>query len=522
MIRSSALLLFVPSNSNLSVISLLAVFTLTIVGAMAGESDDYIQKRQAILHAEKNMFIGSQIKLTDREKEVNDIVLKVKKSELHEGYKNVSSFLAAQHFFDARKKIEQSEMFSIIKKIPKGGSLHTHYLSAVSVDFIIKNITYLDNIYGCDLNGTFKLSFVNDTYKNTICEWKKLEDYRKQDPNFDEWLRGQLSLVVDNPGDVYPTANTIWTKFKKTFSTQYDMVCYRPVFEMFIYQLLKELYLDNVMYTELRGTIMPLFDLNGTLYSNKESLEIFVQVVEQFKKDNPGFLGVRYIHSVYRGFSPDDLRKDLQDLVHLKKSFPDFIAGFDLVGYEEEGRTLFEVHDVLMDYTKELKFFFHAGETNWFGHTDENLLDAVLLDSSRIGHGFGMNKHPVVMLVKEKLVKEKNICIELCPISNQVLMLIRDPRNHPAVGLMANGFPVVICNDDPSAWEATGLSYDWYVAFMAMTSEENGIQVLKQFAINSIVYSAMGDSEKQVALSQWESSWQKFIDEILALYANKV
>ncbi|CAG9838329.1 unnamed protein product [Diabrotica balteata] len=507
----------IRSSAFLSVISLLAVFASTTVGAMAGESD-YTQQRQAILHAEKNMFIGSQLQLNDREKEVDDIVLKIKKSELQEGYKNVSSFLAAQHFFDARKKIEQSEMFSIIKKIPKGGSLHTHYLSAVSVDFIIKNITYLDNIYGCDLNGTFKLSFVNDTYKNTSCEWKKLEDYRKQDPNFDEWLYSQLSLVVENPGEVYPSANTIWAKFKKTFSTQYDMVCYRPVFEMFIYQLLKELYLDNVMYTELRGTIMPLFDLNGTLYSKKEYLEIFVQVVEQFKKDYPGFVGVRYIHSVYRGFSPDDLRKDLEDLVQLKKSFPDFIAGFDLVGYEEEGHTLFEIHDVLMDYTKELKFFFHAGETNWFGHTDENLLDAVLLNSSRIGHGFGLNKHPVV----EKLARDKNICIELCPISNQVLMLIQDLRNHPVVGLMANGFPVVICNDDPSAWEATGLSYDWYVAFMAMTSEANGIQVLKQFAINSIVYSAMGDSEKQVALSQWERSWQKFIDEILALYANKV
>ena len=45
---------------------------------------------------------------------------------------------------------------------------------------------------------------------------------------------------------------------------------------------------------------------------------------------------------------------------------------------------------------------------------------------------------------------EKNIAIEVCPISNQVLKLVEDIRNHPVVELIQDGnFPIVIAPDDP-------------------------------------------------------------------------
>ena len=47
---------------------------------------------------------------------------------------------------------------------------------------------------------------------------------------------------------------------------------------------------------------------------------------------------------------------------------------------------------------------------------DSNLYDALLLNSSRIGHGFAITKHPYLM----DDAKRKNVSIELCPISNQV------------------------------------------------------------------------------------------------------
>ncbi|KAJ8970599.1 hypothetical protein NQ314_001133 [Rhamnusium bicolor] len=479
------------------------------------ESDSYLQERICILKTEKALRAGGKIKLTAKEVEVNKLILDEKSAELSKAHKNVSEYLPSRHFFQAKGDIDRSKVFSIIKNIPKGASLHTHLLAAVSVDFIVENITYRDNIYGCFLNGNFKLTFLQNANQDTRCLWKELKEYRKEDADFDNWLRKQLSLEVENPAATYPSIDVIWQRFKKIFTTAYDMLCYRPVFEDYIYQLLTELYLDNVMYTELRGTFMPLYELNGTIYDTEEFFKIFIATVEKFKQVYPKFVGVRYIHSIYRGVTSEVLKSGLDELMGMKIMYPNFIAGFDFVGYEEEGKHIVHFHKELSEASRQLKFYFHAGETSWYGYTDLNLVDAVLLNTSRIGHGFGLPKHPVLM----EMVKARDISIELCPISNQVLMLNQDPRNHPAVYLIANGFPVVICNDDPSAWGATGLSYDWYVVFMAMTSEKAGIEVLKQFAMNSIIYSAMSDHEKIEALEKWNLDWNKFLDNILNVLA---
>ena len=52
-----------------------------------------------------------------------------------------------------------------------------------------------------------------------------------------------------------------------------------------------------------------------------------------------------------------------------------------------------------------------------------------------------------------RLAKEKDIALEVCPISNQVLKLVDDIRNHPIVELIQDGnFPIVISPDDPGMY----------------------------------------------------------------------
>lgn len=68
----------------------------------------------------------------------------------------------------------------------------------------------------------------------------------------------------------------------------------------------------------------------------------------------------------------------------------------------------------------------------------------MLLGTKRIGHGYAVVKYPSIL----KIVKEKKIGIEVNPISNQVLKLVDDLRNHPASILFSDDYPVVVSRYD--------------------------------------------------------------------------
>ena len=133
------------------------------------------------------------------------------------------------------------------------------------------------------------------------------------------------------------------------------------------------------------------------------------------------------------------------------------------------------------------------------------------MNTTRIGHGYSLYKHPVLW----NAVKSRDIAIEVSPISNQVLHLVQDLRNHPASFYIAENIPIVICSDDAGFWGSTGLSHDFYYALMAFTPESAGLQVLKQLAWNSIRYSAMSHEEKKNAGTMFKEKWDEFISNIV-------
>ncbi len=189
----------------------------------------------------------------------------------------------------------------------------------------------------------------------------------------------------------------------------------------------------------------------------------------------------------------------MEQCIAVKKEYPHLIAGFDLVGQEELGRSLKDLTPELFYFRKrcaeeglEIPFFLHAGECLGDGdETDNNLFDALLLGTRRIGHGFSLYKHPLLI----EMVKEKKILVESCPISNEVLRLTSSIMSHPLPALLARGVPVALCNDDPAilGQDTNGMSHDFWQALQGW--ENLGLEGLGALAENSVRWAAFEDQK---------------------------
>ncbi|GLV42711.1 Adenosine deaminase-related growth factor A [Carabus blaptoides fortunei] len=481
---------------------------------------DYWSDRAAFIRNEELLAFGSKIVLSPKEKRVNAVLMTAKWKELADGFKNPGMFPPAKHFFEAKPHIDESAVFAFIQQMPKAGALHIHDVAICTEEYVLHNITYRDNLYGCIEGDNIKLKFAA-TQPDDEC-WKLLKRLRqeaKSEMDFNKWLMSKITMITDNPAEKYPDVNTAWVKFISIFVTLSPMITYRPVFLDYFYNTMQEFYNDNVNYMEIRGTMPMLYELNGRAYGPVEVMGMLKQVAEQFLAEHPDFLGVKYIYAPRRKVDNGTMDDYIKNYKAMKQAYPDFLVGFDLVGQEDPGQPLISFINQLSQIASDAKFFFHAGETDWNGmSTDMNLVDAVLLNTTRIGHGYALVKHPVVM----KEVKKRGIGIELNPISNQVLALVKDLRNHPGSVLFAQDYPIVVSADDPGLWGATGLSYDFYEAFMGLASRNADLRMLKQLCLNSLQYSALSHDEKRKAILRWESKWNRFLDVIISSTSSDV
>jgi len=144
------------------------------------------------------------------------------------------------------------------------------------------------------------------------------------------------------------------------------------------------------------------------------------------------------------------------------------VVGFDMVNEEdftppidEFLPQIFEARAKAAKLGIEFPVILHCGESN--SKDNHQLYDAIMLGTKRIGHGFRLAYHPELM----EIVKEKEICIECCPVSNYVLGYVLDLRNHPARSFLHQGLPVSISSDDPGFMGYEGVTLDYLYCFLA-------------------------------------------------------
>ncbi len=383
--------------------------------------------------------------------------------------------------------MDQSPVFEVMRRLPKGGILHAHGGAAGDFRWLVAHATYRPDAY--IYQGTAAVpprGALRIAPQPPGDGWQRITELRAAAGDakaFDEEIYRSITL-----GEEDKDSPDVWREFNECFQRSSGLFADRSVYDEYWRRTLASLIDDNVQYLESR------------------SVPIDEAIVREAQGRDPDF-DVNFIVAAGRSASRERIAQTLAAVVDQRATNPR-IVGFDLV--EEEDRThsnLFFIEEILAarrDAERrglELPLYLHSGETNWV--ENQNVYDAVLLGATRIGHGLALIRHPTLM----QMVKQRGIAIEICPISNQVLGFVADLRNHPAVHYINAGLPVVLATDDPAIMRQS-LSHDFYVAFMAWGLD---LKSLKQIAMNSLTYSAMTAYDKKLALASWERRWKDFV-----------
>uniref|UniRef100_A0A3Q3MHL2 adenosine deaminase n=1 Tax=Mastacembelus armatus TaxID=205130 RepID=A0A3Q3MHL2_9TELE len=329
------------------------------------------RQREALMQLEASMQTGGQTVLTDAELQLDTLLFKMKQEEMLR-----ADFPPAMHFFKARHLIRTSPIFSLLQKMPKGGALHVHDFSMVDVEWLVKNATYRPHCYMC-LTDNQSIRFIFSSRRprplSHCSPWNLLETVRAKMVNtteLDNSIMANLTLFThQDPATVYPSQDVVWDRFEQIFLALWGLVTYAPVFRDYYYQGLTEIYTDNAMYLELRALLPEIYELDGSTHDTAWTLKTYQEVTRQFRADHPDFFGARIIFTVHRGVNISVMTDAVEEAMKLRRDFPEFLAGFDLVGREDKGRPLWYFRDALslpVERGVTLPFFFHAGETvNW-------------------------------------------------------------------------------------------------------------------------------------------------------------
>ncbi|KAG4431778.1 hypothetical protein IFR05_012735 [Cadophora sp. M221] len=477
-----------------------------------------------------------------------------------------------EHFLGNVDLINKTELFKITKKMPKGAHLHIHFNSCLLARFLIKQARNIEAMYIrstlpltiCQNWADSRISFmvmtsheatyIKDSESNeksvglgnvfdeqyvsnrwmSYKEFQRLFSFRddfsrkwQQTTGAEAWLEMKMHILEEEAHGTRQTSRGIWEKFNHRTQMMKGLFAYESAFRNYTRACIMDFVQDNIQYAEIRPNFMATNSLKTDDGVNSIGNEGIMKIIDeelqntmaQINESEQYFGGMKVIYCTPRSFKKEQVEASLNECIDLKLKFRHLLCGFDLVGHEEMGNELRHFIPEFLNFRREcdaqkldLPFLFHCGETLQVGDkVDGNLFDAVLLKSKRIGHGYAIARHPLIM---EKF-KEKGIAIESCPISNEILGLTPSIASHHLPILLANNVPCTI-NSDNGTFYRSSLSHDFYQVMIG--SETMSLQGWKQLAKWSLEHSCMDPEQLKAVTAEWTRKWDEFCQWIVDEY----
>ena len=258
-------------------------------------------------------------------------------SEDELAHSNVDYF-PGMMFSHAKGRMEQTKLWKIIRRMPKGALLHCHYEAMVDTDWLVDQAM---DTPGLHIQSAAPLTPENRTTTAFLFSYAEPSDITSPsiwsdlyvpdtqvsvkeasktfseggELGFRKWLRSRFVFKSDNH---YEGPKTIWERFSSVFLSISTLISYEPIFRASLRKTLKQLLDDGIQYVDFRkGMVMPLRRIHSvTIDSDHEGiLAIMEEEIEKFKQSEKWkkFWGARLIWTTMRTF---DKRRIIESRSH--------------------------------------------------------------------------------------------------------------------------------------------------------------------------------------------------------------
>jgi len=459
---------------------------------------EHTSHKKALLEEASTLISRSPHILTDQERLVDEKI-KLAANELRsklptEFYSNPMKY---------KEAVESSELYKLVKKAPKGSLHHIHFDCFASSTWVTEYMRQNADKYRYSEKACKFFHYKNPEAKDLADPSDDAKNLTKEEFHAKYLPYFEFTLSEINE------AKNIWEFFElhimnrlmiiqpKTAYYQYTKASFEEAIEHGLQNIQGRVFLDFMKDDDLKDI------------PHEEQMQLYLDVQAEVQKTNPEFIFTAVLQGL-RFWPNDKIKEYLTASFEMKKKFPELINGFDMVA-EEDMRALSDMIPTFLEFKKlehkdccdNFSFLLHAGES--LNPQCDNMVDAVLFGCPRIGHGYNLYRHPILL---EKL-KSNKICIEWNPLSNQILRYVKDMRNHPHFGSYKQGVVLSISSDDPGIFGTDPATWD---LVSVVLSFKLGLADLKVFFENSIDSCCLNQRQQDSLRSSWSKLWKNYLD----------
>ncbi|MCQ4924577.1 adenosine deaminase [Tissierella carlieri] len=267
-------------------------------------------------------------------------------------------------------------------------------------------------------------------------------------------------------------------EYLKKFSYPLKVMQRKENIERITYELLEDLSIQNVKYVEIR--FAPFLHMNDGLNFN----DVVESVLKGMERGREEFNILS--NAILICMRHESLQNSLEVVEYGEKYLGKGVVAVDLAGNEQDFPP--EIHKEAFELARKkgYKITIHGGETG----AVENISKSIeLLYAERIGHGIAAIKDPKVM----ELLREKNIYLEMCPISNLQTKAVDSIENYPIRKYMELGIGVTV-NTDNTTVSNTSLEKEYK---LLMEELNFSIEEILKLIDNSVEAAFISREEKE-------------------------